>query len=214
MDCQMPVMDGYQATAAIRERERRADPAAPARRTPIIALTANAMEGDRERCLAAGMDEYLTKPFSRADLRAALVRWLPAASAPRAADEASPADPAAAGGVLDRKALDAIRAINPARQQLIVERLVATWLEGAPAQLAAVAQAVAAEDARALREAAHALKSSSANLGAVGVAELGRELEACGRAGSTRGADALLARLEVEVARAADALEAERRRGA
>jgi CheY-like chemotaxis protein len=79
MDCQMPEVDGFEAAAAIRARERdaeHADPAAASRgRLPIIALTANAMPGDRERCLAAGMDDYLTKPFNKDQLEAAIVRW-------------------------------------------------------------------------------------------------------------------------------------------
>jgi CheY-like chemotaxis protein len=78
MDCQMPNMDGFEATAAIRAREAEVstDPAnASARRMPIIALTANAMKGDRERCLEAGMDDYLAKPFNKDQLAAMLLRW-------------------------------------------------------------------------------------------------------------------------------------------
>ena len=71
MDCQMPVMDGYEASRAIRAL------GPDARNVPIIALTANALEGDRERCLAAGMNDYLTKPLKRERLRAALEQWLP-----------------------------------------------------------------------------------------------------------------------------------------
>ena len=85
MDCQMPDLDGFEATTAIRAREAALDGAAAdstpgsrvPRRTPIIAVTANAMQGDRERCLEAGMDDYLTKPFSKKNLRAMMDRWDP-----------------------------------------------------------------------------------------------------------------------------------------
>jgi CheY-like chemotaxis protein len=70
MDCQMPVMDGFAATLAIRREEKR--------RNVIVALTAHAMEGDREECIARGMDDYLSKPFRLSDLREVLERWLPA----------------------------------------------------------------------------------------------------------------------------------------
>jgi hypothetical protein len=76
MDCQMPVMNGYEATAALRAREPAGGP-----RLPVIALTANALEGDRDQCLAAGMDDYLAKPYTKARLAEALRRWLPANAA-------------------------------------------------------------------------------------------------------------------------------------
>ena len=80
MDMQMPVMDGYQATTALREREQTlavATDGAAIPHTPVVALTANAMEGDRERCLEAGADDYLSKPFSPMDLGKLLEKWLP-----------------------------------------------------------------------------------------------------------------------------------------
>jgi signal transduction histidine kinase/CheY-like chemotaxis protein len=89
MDCQMPNMDGFEATAAIRSREARLQAAggpSAARRVPIVALTANAMKGDRERCLEAGMDDYLAKPFSKEQLEAVLSRWLKDGGAAAAAD--------------------------------------------------------------------------------------------------------------------------------
>jgi len=77
MDCQMPKMDGFEATALIRNREAVKSHHATPRHIPIIALTANALSGDRERCLTAGMDDYLSKPFSRDDLYQTLKRWVP-----------------------------------------------------------------------------------------------------------------------------------------
>ena len=80
MDCQMPELDGYDATRAIREWETPRIAAGLATRLPIVAMTANAMLGDREKCLAAGMDDYLAKPIKREVLLASLIRWLPPAS--------------------------------------------------------------------------------------------------------------------------------------
>jgi CheY-like chemotaxis protein len=74
MDCQMPEMDGFEATQQIRQAEA----AAGQGRVPIVAVTANAMQGDRERCAAAGMDDYLSKPFTKQGLRRVLEKWLPA----------------------------------------------------------------------------------------------------------------------------------------
>jgi signal transduction histidine kinase/CheY-like chemotaxis protein/HPt (histidine-containing phosphotransfer) domain-containing protein len=187
MDCQMPKLDGFEATRRLRARER--EQRVP--RTPVVALTANAMQGDREACLAAGMDDYVSKPFTSVQLLLALRRWLPdapepASSAPREAASTP------ASAVLDPRALDAIRGIDPVRGDRILARVASAWLETAPAQLDALRKALAQGDAAALRDPAHGLKSSSANLGAQRFTELARELERLGRDGFLDGADALL----------------------
>jgi signal transduction histidine kinase/DNA-binding response OmpR family regulator len=201
MDCQMPKLDGFEATRRLRARER----AEGAPRTPVVALTANAMQGDRDECIAAGMDDYVAKPFTSVQLLLALRRWLPdAADRPGAARSAAP-PPAAGGTVLDARALDAIRAIDAVRGGQILARVASAWLETAPAQLDALQEALARRDVGALRDAAHGLKSGSANLGARRLADLARELERLGRDGVLEGAEALLeeAGRELESVRAA-----------
>ena len=185
MDCQMPRLDGFQAT----------------RRWPA---RANAMEGDREACLAAGMDDYLAKPFTSAQLLLKLQRWLPEASERSAP---APAVPVAGDeeAVLDPHTLDSIRAIDPARGAQILARVAAAWLDGAPRQLDALRKALAEGDAGALRDPAHTLKSASANLGARHLVPIARELERLGRDGVLDGAEALIeaAARELERVRAA-----------
>jgi HPt (histidine-containing phosphotransfer) domain-containing protein len=181
MDCHMPRMDGFAATRAIREAE------GDAPRTPIIALTANAMEGDREACLAAGMDDYLPKPFDREQLRVVLARWL-TGSAGR------PDLPAAVDGTV----LDGIRALNPARGDAIVARVVSAYLASVPDQLEELRAALDGADAEGLRFVAHALKSSSGNVGARGVQEQARALEEEVRSGDLGLAKHRVERIEEE----------------
>ena len=175
MDCQMPTLDGYQATAAIRALE-----AARGRsRLPIIAMTANAMEGDRERCLDAGMDDYLAKPITRATLANALQRWLPRS------DDRIVAAPAVVhggedGGV-DRQALEQLRVLFEGELAEVLD----TYLRDAPQQLDRMTEAFHASDSAALARAAHSLRASSYSVGAKRVSELAARLDRHARVGGS-----------------------------
>ncbi|MDP2880309.1 MAG: response regulator [Azonexus sp.] len=181
MDCQMPILDGFAATAALREREAGSD-----RHLPVIALTANAMKGDRERCVAAGMDDYLAKPYPGDELLAVLARWLPAerrkpalaASAQgEVGDDTAPLDPAA---------LEKIRALSPEGAEALVGQVLAAYLKAAEREWEHFDQGLADGDIAVLACAAHALKSSSFNVGANGLAERCSEIEQLGREGQMR----------------------------
>ena len=188
MDCQMPVMDGYEATAAI----RRLAPGQGAT-VPIVALTANAMQGDEQRCLDAGMNGFLAKPYTLAMLHEALVRWLPANTLPQAPatpPSGAPSDSAALPAI-DAAVIDALRELDESGGLGLAHELIASFLDGADAAFARVASAVASRDARALGQSAHALKSSTANVGAMRLSACLRELEKLGREGRTAEAPAV-----------------------
>ncbi|HEY9898041.1 MAG TPA: PAS domain S-box protein [Pantanalinema sp.] len=164
MDCQMPLMDGFEATRLIRLHE-----APQGRRVPIVAMTANAMRGDREKCLEAGMDDYLSKPFTQEQLAAVLARWLgddsPGAAAP-------PAD-------LDARALPCV---DLARLRAVVDPeeaglLLGLFVESLPEIQARIGDALAREDARALVSVVHELKGTAANLGVAALAAICRRME-------------------------------------
>jgi len=178
MDCQMPVMNGYEATAALRAREPAGGP-----RLPVIALTANALEGDRDQCLAAGMDDYLAKPYTKARLAEALGRWLPAH-----ANAAAAALPEA----IDPQVLAAYRELDPTGERGFVQRLLRTYLQASDPLIDTLGQAVAAGDAYSLAATAHTLGLSSANIGASRLAEQVETLASLGKAGRHEAAHRLL----------------------
>ncbi|MEW6293851.1 MAG: response regulator [Pseudomonadota bacterium] len=201
MDCQMPVMDGYDATASLREREK-----GSGRHLPIIALTANAMEGDRQKCLAAGMDDYLAKPYTLDQLETVLRRWLgqaPAVAAEPAREpdaSTAPASPPAAA--INTACLDQMRQLDPDGSMGLMRKVLKAYLDSSASLQAQVDEALAAGDAEALRRSAHTLKSSSANVGAEALAALYKELEACGREGRLEAARQLAPRAGQQYAQA------------
>ena len=186
MDCQMPGLDGFAATRRWRQQEPQG------MRLPIVALTANAMAGDQERCLAAGMDDYLAKPFSGEQLLAVIRRWLPEETGGPVADEKAKAGVTleelptqAASPVLDPAVLEKLRALAPQGTEHLLRQLFEAYLRGARPMLAQLAEARAANDPAALARIGHALKSSSFNVGANRLAERCRELETQAGAGAS-----------------------------
>ena len=206
MDCQMPVMDGFLATAEIRRHEQQCG---RARTLPVIAITANALQGDREACLAAGMDDYLSKPFSQQELGAVIGRWiaLPLASTihhddlppPGPVPVPAPAHPhPAERDVINRHALENIRALNRDRGDALVHKVITAYVDDTPQHLRTLRDAIAGLDAGSLRKIAHSLKSSSANVGAETLAQMCKDMEALGRTDTTEGATGILNDMEHE----------------
>jgi CheY-like chemotaxis protein/HPt (histidine-containing phosphotransfer) domain-containing protein/two-component sensor histidine kinase len=216
MDCHMPEMDGFEASRVIRRRET----AAMMARIPIIALTANAMQGDRELCLRAGMDDYLTKPVKTQALREMLLRWLPqSASAPVSENSQVSRVKTAENSedtphltsinindkmdappelhrklaklvVLDEQHLAGLR--KETREELF-QRLVGIFLNELPNYVSKIYHALEVHDGEALYQAAHKMKGSTSSLGARRIHALCLQLENMGRAGEIAAAQSLVA---------------------
>jgi CheY-like chemotaxis protein len=176
MDCQMPEIDGYEVTRAIRERER--DPSRPLGFSPyIIALTANVLYGDREKCLAAGMNDYLTKPLHLSDLDAVLKRALSTLSPAMSAGDLE------SEGVLDSAVIGGLRDLREAGQPDPLKELIELFLRDARGRLQKMELAIEQKDPSSLSSAAHTLKGSASNLGARHLAALCLALERQAKAG-------------------------------
>ncbi|NDY72971.1 hypothetical protein DO021_16240 [Desulfobacter hydrogenophilus] len=177
MDCQMPVMDGYDATRRIRAmgNSSRNDG-----ELPIIALTAHALAGDRVKCIEAGMDDHLAKPFGKSQMAEILRRWLPewkdnTIDQPPREDDHTDAEPNE--GVICMASLDVIRGMQPPGADDILTKIIKIFLRDAPERTQKISLAMAAGDIESIRDHAHYMKSSSGNLGAVYLSSLYRKLE-------------------------------------
>ncbi|MDO9455373.1 PAS domain-containing hybrid sensor histidine kinase/response regulator [Nocardioides sp.] len=200
MDVQMPVLDGYATTRALREREA----ASGAARLPVLAMTAAAIAGERERCLEAGMDDFLTKPVSPAALHLALDRWVTMPSADLAPGPRGPLGPDNPHLDLDRLA-DLLELGEAADAYL--ERAIGNFVRRRADVISTCTQAVQVGDAPALSAAAHALRGSASNLGLPDVTAIATQLEALGREGTVEGAMYLVVDLAAALADAGEALE-------
>ncbi len=205
MDCQMPELDGFEATRRIRAYEDLAG----LRRVPIVAMTANAMTGDRERCFEAGMDDHLAKPVHPAELTAVMARFLPsgdaAAPSERAPDAAphEPMPPASGAGasapdvpLVDGARLEELGVLAPESRGTLRE-LVNLFAVETPEQIARLGEGLDARSADAVQRAAHALKGSAISLGAARVGALAAELDRRAKAGSVAGAEEILAAIDL-----------------
>ena len=212
MDCQMPIMDGFEATRTIRRVETEQGKAP----IPVIAVTANALKGDREHCLSAGMDEYLTKPFTTEQLHTILVPFLrnrhPAhlvdsdSSKVETSHHQSVTQP---GPPIDSSVLEGLARLQRPGAPDLLQKVINLYLQSSQELKESLCAALGVENAETVRESAHALKSSSANVGAHGLADICKTLEAMGRKADLTQAPTLREQLEHEYERVVTALSLE-----
>ena len=192
MDCQMPIMDGYSASRSQRAREAKAGTP----RLPIVALTANALAEDRQKCIDAGMDDFVSKPFRKEDLVDVLQRitgksGITLSNTPQAKDalleQPATAAPIPEGPAIDRASLDQINDLDPNQNGELLNNIIDTYCENAEVLILELMEAARGNDLDTAVRAAHSLKSSSANVGAQRLAALCRSMERHGREGDISG---------------------------
>jgi PAS domain S-box-containing protein len=236
MDCQMPKMDGYEATKAIREMERAPRNGDSAdRRLPIVAMTAHAMQGDLETCIAAGMDDYLSKPFKKGQLVMVLRRWIKKRAfthsptdRPRdraifkteeqpSADETMNNDPlsgapSSSAPLIDCTVLDEIMSFKKDGGRALLDNVIALYTKNTSVRIAALRDAIARGDAGEMKLQAHTMKSGSASVGAISLSALFAELESISGVYEMEKASALIDRAEEEFGAVSVALKRELQR--
>ena len=209
MDCEMPEMDGFQATAEIRRRE------GAIRRTTIIAMTANAIDGDSERCLVSGMDDYLSKPVKSDVLHRKLQQWIkPTGADPsrqRLRIDEKPGNNGASSSI-DLAALAGLRVLQQSGEPDFVTEMIDLFLNDTTSQLEILRRAISTKDVPEIRRIAHLMKGSTANLGATRMEALYQELETEEFGVPDNGDDGrtLMIKLDNEFQRVSHALKAQR----
>jgi PAS domain S-box-containing protein len=204
MDCQMPELDGFEATRAVRQIEFvKGD-----RRIPIVAMTANAMQGDRETCMAAGMDDYISKPVTLDSLRQVIDRWVKGSTPLKSAGDIE--QEVNTVMAVDTSVLDGIRELQAEGEPDFLTELIDLYIAESVKLLEHMRQAVSENELGALRKAAHALKGSCGNMGAKTLMGYCAELEELSGRGDLDAARAYLPRVELEYARVQTALEGNR----
>ena len=209
MDCQMPEMDGFEAARRIREREVAKG---YRRHVPIIALTAYASAKDRERCVAAGMDDWLTKPFEAEDLYRLIAHWAQHSSRigePAPPPKTATLEPTDPGFALDGKVIQSLRAVSGADGPSLLERMGRLYLESVPKDLADLESAIDRHSLDTVNSIAHRLKSVAGNIGAHELAALFNDLEGNASAMQLREANTALRKIKIEFKRTAIALQHE-----
>ena len=195
MDVQMPEMDGFEATGAIRRREKE-----KGGHMPVVAMTAHAMKGDRERCLEAGMDDYLSKPIQPKELIEVIERQL---KGTRPAEmEMPPSEQAEEAEVFDQKIL--LERLDGDEE--IFKEIIVTFLEDAPNQVEKLKKALQEGDANRVERQAHLLKGAALNIGGNGLQAAARELEVAGKEGDLTKAQSLVATFDQEFEKLKSAL--------
>ena len=201
MDCQMPVMDGYRATEEFRKMEGEGDA-----RTPVIAITAYAMEGDREKCLSHGMDDYLSKPFKFEQLKTILNRWAGDGRQSVSEDRGEKEEDSAV--TLDQKVMEEMKLLGRMSQKDVLGNAIRRFFDNSPQYIRGMEKALQEEDQEALRVNAHTLKGTSGFMGARALSRLCYDLEMAARKGEIAGAVQLVESIKEEYQKAQKALSA------
>ena len=192
MDVEMPIMNGMEATRLIRERERESG-----RHIPIIAMTAYAMKEDREKCLEAGMDGYLSKPAKPDEINAIIKDLVSSEKEPSAV----PLDTLTSAPIVD---IDAAMQVFGDDKELLEEAITLFLEEDYPEQLKQIKDGIERKDASTVKIAAHSIKGAARSLGGLALGDVAQHLEEMGREGDLTGAEVLAEDVETELKRFAD----------